>query len=316
MSARLRAPLAALFALLIGGDIAVRGGGALLDVGRFLFPYLWLFLAFEALKARRRLLDAEAFLVGAAVGLAHGGIYAKTLQRGIGALGIDWLAAATAAFDWGVVTVLALHAADAVFPRREGKAVDGPPLLELAALVFIAAGALLSYLFDTITGRYRFERMLGSTWLLADVLFAAAAALLARRALARARADEPEERDRGLWLLGAFCAWLPAASGLARLGGDWPGPVSGVLVAAWTFAAGVAAWRLWRERSYVDPEPRRSWKPALALAAWRLGGSVLLAALMGPFETNARAALAFSYLVDLPTRLVFFWAFFAGRVAV
>jgi hypothetical protein len=314
---RFRAPLAAAAALLIGGDLAARGPGTLIDVWRCLFPYLWMFLAFEALRRRRRLLDEEAFLLGAAVGLAHDGIFSKTLQDGIFFLGINWLSTAAACFDWGMAAVVALHVTDALLPRPAGdEPVSGSGPLELAALVFLPAGEFMLYLYDALVGRTRFERMLGPSWLLADVLFAAAAAGLVRRALARADADEPGERDPGLWALGAFCAWLPGAQLAARAGGTDLSAVSLAYVAAWTGLVGAWTWRLWIERGHADRTPRRAAKPVIALAAWRLAGAVIVWLIFGTLESDGRAASAHAFIVDLPTRLAFLTVFFSARLAV
>jgi hypothetical protein len=315
---RYRAPLAAAVAFLIGGDLAARGPAGLLDLWGFLFPYAWLFLAFEAARRRRRLLDAEAFILGAAVGLIHDGIYAKTLQDGIFFLGVDWLSSVAAAFDWGMVTVVALHVADAFFPRP---ADETPPsgasgVVELSAIVFLPAAALALYLFDAIVGRTRFQRMLGPAWLLADILFAAAAAALIRRAAVRSEADEPEERDAWLWALAAFCGWLPGAQLFARAGGEWPSLLSAAYVAAWTAGFGAWIWRLWRERGHAAWEPRRAVRPILAVAAWRLAGAALIVLVLGPMENDSRSAAAFGFLVDLPARLVFLSLFFSSRLAV
>ena len=316
MKERLRAPLAAAVAVLIGGDLAARGPEGLLDLWRFLFPYLWLFLAFEAARRRRRLLDAEAFLLGAAMGLAHDGIYAKTLQDGIFFLGVNGLSALAAAFDWGMVTVVALHVADALSPRPAEEEAPGSGPLALAALVFLPAAALALYLYDALIGRTRFERMLGPAWLLADLLFAAAAAALVRRAAIRSETDEPEERDAWLWALAAFCGWLPGAQLFARAGGEWPSPLSVLCVAGWTAAFGAWLWRLWRERGHAAGEPRRAVRPILALAAWRLLGAALVCLILGPMESDGRAAAAFGFFVDLPTRLIFLSIFFSSRLAI
>lgn len=318
MKERLRAPLAAAVAFLIGGDLAVRGPSGLLDLWRFAFPYLWLFLAFEAARRRGRLLDAEAFLLGAAVGLLHDGIFAKTLQDGVFSLGVNWLSALAAAFDWGMVTVVALHVADAYHPRP---ADDIPPSAvpggaELAALVLIPVVAVILYLFDAWVGRLRVERMLGPARLLAELLFAVAAAALIRRAVVRSEADEPEERDAWLWALAAFCGWLPGAQLLARVGGEWPSVPSVMFVGAWTAGFGVWLWGVWRERGMVALEPRRAARPILTLAAWRLIGAALICLILGPMESDGRSAAAFGFFVDLPTRLIFISLFFSSRLAV
>lgn len=316
MNRRLRAPLAAALALLIGGDLAAFGPAALFDAWRFLFPYLWLFLLFEALRRRRRLLDDEAFLLGAAVGLIHGGILTKNLQDGIFFLGINWLGAALSAFDWGLVTVIALHAVEARWPRPAEEPESGPGAAELVALVFLPAAAFAVYLVDAYGGRLRFERMLGPAWLLADLLFAAAAGLLVRRALRRSEADDAPPRDRGLWALAALAGWIPGAQLFARLGGEWPSPLSLALLAAWTAGFGAWFWGLWLSRGRFDAVPRRAATPALAVAAWRLAGAVLLLAVIGSVESDGRAAGAFTFLVDLPVRIVFLSVFFRGRLDV
>jgi hypothetical protein len=311
---RLRAPLAAAAALLLGAELAAFGPGALLDVGRFLFPCLWLFLAFEAARRRRRLLDDEAFLFGAAVGLLHGGIFTKTLQNGVSLLGVDWLNAGLWAFDWGLTTVLALHVADALAPRPEDPADGGT--VELAALFFLPAYAVVGYLMDGWTGRLRLERMLGPAWLLADLLFAAVAGLLIRRAFARAEADDAPPRDALIWILAAPAGWLPGAQLAGRLGGEWPSPMSVLLLAGWT--AGYVVWfnDLRRARGRFDDVPRRSAKPLLAAAAWKVAGAALLLLILGPAVLDARAAAASAFLLDLPVRLVFLQFFLRSRAAV
>lgn len=318
MNERLRAPLAAALALLIGGDLAARGPGALFDVWRFLFPYLWMFLAFEALRRHRRLLDDEAFLLGAAVGLLNGGILAKDLQDGLFFLGVNWLGAAMAAFDWGMIAVIALHCADAWRPRpdRYGDPGPGGATTELIALVFLPAGALAGYLVDCFTGRLRYERMLGPAWMIADILFAAAAYWLYRRLLARADEEDPAPRDRGLWLLCAVAAWLPGAQLSARLGGEWPSAVSIMFLLFWTAGFGFWFAGLWRRRGLFDVEPRRAATPALSVAAWRLAGAVLLVLVLGSTLVDGRSAAAFTFLVDLPVRLLFVSIFFRYRLAV
>ena len=314
MKERFRPALAAAIALLIGGDLAARGFWEALDLWRWLFPYLWLFLTFEFLRARRRLCDFEAFLIGAAVGLLHDGVYAKSLQEGASFLGIDWLGSVCAAFDWGMVAVLALHVADALLPREETEHRLRMP--ELAGLVFLPGLALCGYLIQTLSGRYRFQRMIGDTWLLADILFIVAAGLLVRRALARAEEDEPGERDRGVWYLAAFCAWLPGAQGLGRLAEFWPWPFVLSLAAAWAAAVGWGTWRLWKERGHADETTRRASPLMLGAAGWRLLGAMLVLFLWGTGEADPRSSFAFSLLVELPTRLVFAYAFLTSRVEI
>lgn len=293
------------------------GLSGLLDPWRFLFPYLWLFLAFEAARRRRRLRDAEAFLIGAAVGLLADGAFTKVLQDGLYFLGIDWLASLASVFDWGMISVVSLHVADAIWPRpvEPLPAEETSGILELVALAFIPAAAIAMYLFDAWVGRTRFQRMLGPAWLLADILFALAAAALYRRAAARAESEETE-RDPWLWALAALCAWLPGAQLFARAGGEWPNLLSVMYILAWTAGFGVWMWRLWRERGHASWEARHAVRAILALAAWRVIGALALLLVFGPVDQDPRSAAAFGFLVDLPSRLVFVTIFFASRLAV
>ncbi|MDE2490431.1 MAG: hypothetical protein KGM24_06255 [Elusimicrobia bacterium] len=316
---RLRAPLAAAIALLIGGDLAVRGPGVLLDVWGFAFPYLFLFLGFELLRARRALGDEAAFLVGAAAGLLNDGVYMKYLQDGARFGGVAWLASAVSVFDWGMIAVLSLHAAAALLPRDEEE--EPAPLLkrwpEFGVLALTAAAVFAIYAYDTAIGRYRYERMIGSTWLFADPMFAAAAVWLVRRAwLSASDSGELVPRPGWLWALGLFCAWLPGAQLFARLAAVSYFYFWGFLLAAWT--AGFSWWsrRLWWSRSYADPSPRSASPQLLAAAGWRLVGAIVLLRIFGPFSADGRMALAFSLAVGLPSRLLFVEAFFSSRLAV
>ncbi len=318
MNERLRAPLAAVLALWLSGDLAARGAPALWDIGRWLLPFLFLFTLFERLRRTRRLLDDEAFLLGAAAGLVYEGVYAKNLQDGLLFLGIDWLGAVSAAFDGGLVAVLALHALDARWPRPEGPDGPGGPssLAEPAVLFGVPAFALAGWAVDAYTGRARFERLLGPTWLLADLLFLAAAAALTRRALARAEEPEPPPRDAGLWLLAAFCAWLSPAQFFARLGGAWRSPLSMLYLLAWTGAFGWWSRMLWYERGHMDPLPVRASRSLLRLAAWRLLGAVVVVFAFGPASADDAAVSAHAFLVDMPVRVLFLSLFFGARYRV
>lgn len=314
MRERLRAPLAAAIAVLIGGDLAARGFAGILDLPRFLFPYLWLFLLFEALRRRRGLRDEEAFLLGAAVGLAADGALTKTLQDGVFFLGVNWAAVPVAAFDWGLATVLSLHAVDALLPRGEDAPAEGG-LVARAALVFLPGAAAVSYCADAWSGRARVARMLGPAWLAADLLFVGLAWTLASRAWERAAEDEPRPRERGLWVLAAFAAWLPGAQALARLGGSW-NALAALYAAAWTVGLVLWARALHKGSDHFDATPRRRVRAALAMAGWRFVVAALLAAAWGSASDEPRVAAAFSFFADLPVRLVFLTVFFSSRFAV
>lgn len=318
MNERLRAPLAAVLALWLSGDLAARGAPALWDIGRWLLPYLFLFTLIERWRRTRRLLDDEVFLLGAAAGLVYEGVYAKDLQDGLMFLGINWLGAVSAAFDGGLVAILALHALDARWPRP-----PEPPeptakslLAESAVFAFVPAFAVAGWAVDAYTGRARYLHLLGPSWLLADLLLLGGAAALIRRALTRADETEPPPRDRGVWLLVAFCAWLSPAQFFTRLGGYWGSPLSDLYLIAWTGAFGYWARMLWRERGHTKLASVRVSRVLLALAAWRLVGSVILASVFGTAGDDPNAVAAYAFLVDMPVRVLFFSLFFGARFAV
>lgn len=311
-----RALAAAALALLISGDVARLGWGAV-GLWYFSFPYLWLFVLLEAVRARRRVEDGEVFLAGAAMAMLYGGVYAKDLQYGLHPFGVDWLGVLGAAFDGGMTTVLALHVAARLRPRRASEPAR-PGVLAWAFLVLTLGTAASVYGVKTALDFYRADRMLGPTWLVADILFAGAAWLLARRAWGRSEEDADEGRERGLWALAAFAVWLPGARIVARacLAVELPMVLAYFFAGAWTVAAGWLFWRLWRERSYVDPAAVPGSRPALAAAAWRAVGALLLVASLGADLNDVSAAGIFSAAIDWPSRALFAWAFLTSRLEV
>ncbi|MCR4294019.1 MAG: hypothetical protein NUW21_00685, partial [Elusimicrobia bacterium] len=84
----------------------------------------------------------------------------------------------------------------------------------------------------------------------------------------------------------------------------------------WTAAAGWLFWRLWRERTYADPAAVPGSRPALAAAAWRAAGALLLAAWLGADLNDVSAAGIFSAAIDWPSRTLFAWAFLTSRLKV
>jgi len=314
----MRALVAALLALLISGDIARLGWDAV-GLWHFAFPYVWLFVALEACRARRRVEDGVVFLAGAAMAMAYGGIYAKDFQHGLHPLGIDWLGAVCGAFDGGMTTVLALHAAERLRPRVErGPAEMG--MLTVVFLVFGLGAAAAIYGVKTQFNFYRADRMLGPSWLFADLLFAAAAWTFARRAWKRSESDEPAEefREPWVWVLAAFAVWLPGARLTAAVCGAMglPAVLTYFFVGAWTAAAGTVSWRLWRERAHAELSPASGSRPALAAGLWRALGTLLLVAALGADLNEPRAAGIFSAAIDWPSRALFAWAFLTSRLEV
>lgn len=313
-----RVLLASALALLISGDPARLGWGAA-GLWHFVFPYLWLFILLESARARRRTDDGVVFLAGAAMAMLYGGVYAKDLQHGSHPFGFDLLGALCAAFDGGMTTVLALHAAERLRPRHDG----APPEMGLLVMVFLVFGlAAAAAVYGVKTGFnfYRADRMLGPTWLVADLIFAAAAWKLARRARRRSEAEDEDEggREAWMWALAAFAVWLPGARLIARACMAWelPEPLLYFFAGAWTLAAGGLFWRLWRERGHAELAPVSGSRPAMAAAAWRAVGGLLIAVALGTELSDGRAAGIFASAIDWPTRALFAWAFLTSRLKV
>jgi hypothetical protein len=311
-----RALAAAALALLISGDAARLGWDAVRP-WHFVFPYLWLFVLLESVRARRRLEDGELFVAGAAMAMLYGGVYAKDLQHGFHPFGVDWLGAGCALFDGGMTTVLALHLANRLRPRG-----DGPPaemgLLTMAFLVFGLGAAASVYGVKTAFSFYRAERMLGPTWLVADVLFAAAAWTLARRAWRSSEDEAARGREPWMWAVAALGVWLPGARLIARACAavGLPDALLYFFAGAWTVGFLGLGWRLWRERLHADDAPRTLSRPAASAAIWRAAGAVVVVWALGAEFSDATAAGTFSAAIDWPSRALFAWAFLTGRLEV
>lgn len=311
-----RALAAAALALLISGDVARLGWGAV-GLWHLTFPYIWLFLMLEAARAWRRVGDGEVFLAGAAMAMLYGGVYAKDLQYGLHPFGVDWLGVLGSAFDGGMTSVLALHVAARIRPRPDAEPVEAGVLARVF-LVFVFGAAAAVYGVKTSLDFYRADRMLGPTWLAADILFAGAAWFLARRAWRRSEEDAQAGREPGLWALAAFAVWLPGARIIARacLAVGLPDVLAYFFVGAWSAGAGWLFWRLWRERAYADPAAVRGSRPASAAAVWRAAGALLLVAWLGSDLNDVSAAGIFSAAIDWPSRSLFAWAFLTSRLEV
>ncbi|MBI5246435.1 MAG: hypothetical protein HY923_04590 [Elusimicrobia bacterium] len=309
-----RAAVAALLALLISGD-AVRLGWDAVQPWHLVFPYFWFFLLLEALRHRRKVDDAVLFTAGAALGLFYGGIYSKDLQHGFHPLGIDWLSVPCALFDWGMIAVLGSHLAARVVPRTEDN--PEPPLVTVVFLAFGLGASLVVYGVHTAFNFYRAERMLGATWLLADLLFAWGAWKLSRRVLHLSEEGEGDRSD-WMWAVAAFSIWLPGARIVARLCMliELPSILMYFFVGAWTAAFGVVSWRLWKERAYFDSTALADSRNAKIAAVWRFAGSLLLILWLGEDLNSARTEGMFSVLIDLPTRALFALAFLTARLKV
>lgn len=311
-----RALAAAALALLISGDVARLGWDAV-GLWHFVFPYLWLFVLLESSRARRRIGDGEVFLAGASMAMLYGGVYAKDLQYGFHPLGIDWFGALSAAFDGGMTMVLALHCADRLRPRGEGEPVE-MSMLTIIFLIFSFGAAAAVYGVKTAFNFYRAERMLGSSWLVADILFVGAAWVLARRAWRRSEEGVESGRERWVWGLAAFAVWLPGARIISRacMVVEIPGVLLYFSVGAWTIGAAMIFWRLWIKRGHGDLSPVLGSQPASAAVLWRAAGALILVLALGADLNAARAAGIFSAAIDWPSRALFAWAFLTSRLKV
>jgi hypothetical protein len=251
------------------------------------------------------------------MGMLYGGVYAKDLQYGLHPFGVDWLGALCALFDGGMTAVLAFHAADRLRPRVEAEPEEAG-MLAVVFLVFVLGAAAAVYGVKTALDFYRADRMLGPTWLVADILFAGAAWALARRAWSRSEEDREAGRERWIWGLAAFAVWLPGARIIARacMAVELPGVLLYFFVGAWTASAAWLFWSLWRERGHGDLFPVSGSRPALAAAAWRAAGAVILALWLGADLNDVSAAGIFSAAIDWPSRALFAWAFLTSRLKV
>ncbi len=231
-----RALAAAALALLISGDVARMGWDAV-GLWHFVFPYLWLFVLLEASHALRRIEDGTVFLAGAAMVMLYGGVYAKDLQHGLHPFGLYWLGSLSSIFDGGMTTVLALHVADRLVPRPEENRVVS--FFTLVFLVFVLGAATAVYGVKTAFNFYRADRMLGPTWLVADILFISAAWVLARRAWSRSGEEAESGRESWVWSLAAFAVWLPGARFIAQSCAalELSGVLLYVFVGSWTVGA-------------------------------------------------------------------------------
>jgi hypothetical protein len=313
-----RALAASALALLISGDVARLGWGAA-GLWHFVFPYLWLFILLEGCRARRRMSDGTVFLAGAAMAMLYGGVYAKDLQHGFHPLGVDWLGSLCALFDGGMTTVLALHVADRLRPRG-GEEPAEMGMLAVIFLVFGLGAAAAVYGVKTAFNFYRADRMLGSSWLVADILFAAAAWAFARRAMRLSESEEQAEEGREpyIWGLAAFAVWLPGARLVAVLceAVGLPSVLLYFFAGAWTVGALMIFWRLWKERGHGESIPASGSRPALAASLWRAAGAIALVLAFGAELTEPRVSGIFSAAIDWPSRALFAWVFLTSRLRV
>lgn len=281
------------------------------------FPYLWLFLIIDLLIEKKRLNDAQVFLLGAGFAFLYSGLYTKAMHDGLALTGLDWVAVLGGPLEWGMFCVLWFHVLGAAFPRSER--ISGavwPRLLLIASVTLWAVGV---YVFKTAYGHYQAEKALDSFYLLSDAaLFAMAWFVLRRlRALPAAGASGAKNSlwvwlwvGLGLWLLGSgLLAQVCDRLGLARA-------LMFFAQALWTAGWGLFLWTAWRDRSAYDDTPVRCSRPLIAAAALRVVGTIVLLKLFGPGESDPRTALWSGLLCDLPSKVLFYYAFLTSRLDV
>jgi hypothetical protein len=191
-------------------------------------------------------------------------------------------------------------------------------MLTMAFLVFVAAGAALVYLINTVFNFYKADRMLDATWLAADIGFAWLAWKAAKLCLEHSENETPLSRDGVVWAAAAFSVWLPGARFLARAadGAALPAILVYFVVAAWTGAAGWLFLQSWKERGHHPLEPVAESKTALYTAAYRAAACLILVFWLGDDLNQPRGEAMYSALVSWPTRAAFAWVFLTSRLKV
>jgi hypothetical protein len=310
-----RAAVAAVVALLISGDFARLGWDAL-SVWHLVFPYFWMFVLLEWMRARRAVGDGTTFLVGAAVAMLYAGVYAKDLQHGWHPLGVDWFGIPCAVFDWGMIAVLGSHFGARVIHRTGADAE--PEWFTTVFLAFVLGAAFVVYGIKTAFNYYRADRMLGPTWLLADLLFAYGAWKIGRRAWDNESDDDEKGREAWVWAVSAFAIWLPGGRLVARFCDmvGLPEALMYLFSAAWIYAVWHFGRLFWRERGHFDKTELPASRPAKTAALWRAIGTAALILWLGADLNDARAAGMFSIGIDWPSRALFALAFLTARLAV
>lgn len=306
----------ALGADLLVGDLSVMGACWLL-----LFPYLFLFLIADGLIGKHRLSDAQVFLLGSAFSLLYLGVYTKEMQSGLALSGIDWVAVMGGPLEWGMRLVLWFHCLSALFARREEPLESNWAVGVVVGL--IGALAVFILLFKSYFGYYQAERLLGALWPMTDVFLLGLAWLLwsrLRLSIARAARSSTYRYQNPLWVwvVAASGLWLLGSGLLARLaeGFELPPPLFYSVQAAWSLGLGVFGYTSWRDRAAFDDAPKRRSSALLAAAGLRILGTLVLLKLFGAASENPRAGFWGSLLVDLPSKLLFYYAFLTSRLEV
>lgn len=310
--AGIRLAVGVLLGLLLGSDLILGGFGALGHVWLFLFPYLFLFLLADSLIERRRFNDVQVYLLGAVFSLIYLGVYTKEMQTSFSILGIDWVATLGGPLEWGMRLVVWFHCLAVLFPR--GEAPRRPHWAAWGAAGLIGSCAVLVCLFKSYFGHYQAERLLGAFWPLTDIFFMGLAWLLWSRLKLRSARQTPF----WIWLVAGAGIWLSGSGLLARMaeGFELPHPLFYMIQLTWTGGLAVFGFTSWRDRAAFDDEPLPRSRPVLAAALLRILGVLVMIKLFGPAEENPRAGFWSGVFCDLPSKLLFYYAFLTSRLEV
>ncbi len=306
----LRPALALALGPFLSGEALARGYGIWSDPWTLLFPYLFLFILLDR-AARRRADDVQVFLLGSAFGFLYSGLYTKAMHDGAALTGLDWVAVAAGPLDWGMLSVLWLHVVEAARPRREATT----SWFGTALLGAVAFGAGAVYILKTAWDHYRIQRVLGLEWVVADLILAGLAYLLWRRSR---RPGRPAGAPAWVWWLAGGGLWMSGASALGQFGVRFglPQPAYATMQAAWVLGVALAGWLAWRGRAQVAEVPEKRQRLVLAAAALRLAGAAAFLYLAGPSELSSRAGFWPALTFEVPSRLLFYYAFFTSRLEV
>ncbi|MBI5239565.1 MAG: hypothetical protein HY926_03770 [Elusimicrobia bacterium] len=311
--ALLRLAAALVLGPLLSGLALSRGAGALTEWRTLVFPYLWLYLFIEGRVRRQALNDGQVFLLGAAFSFVYEGLLTKRMQDSFAVSGLDWVAVLGGPLEWGMTVVVWLHCLQALLPRDEEPAsCPGGGLLVagIPALVGVV------YLWKSVFGHFRVEHFLGPMWLIDDLALAAGAYWLWRRY--RRSLEEPAYHNPvWVWVFVGLGLWFLGSGLLAEacLAVESPKVLAYTLETFWLAGLGIFLWVTWRDRRLVSDDPVRRSRPAVASAAFRVLGTLVLLKFFGATD-DPRMAFWSGLLCDWPSKLLFYYAFLTSRVEV
>ena len=300
----------------MSAEVMSGGFGVFLDVRLVLFPYLCLFLLVDHLISRHGLTDSHVFALGAGLSVLYFGLYRKDMHDGFALLGVNWVALLGRPLEWGMIFVLWFHCLAALFPR--GRHLYERRFRGWVLVAAIAAAAAATYAFKIHHGLYRGETLLGPFYIFVDTILAA----LALRFLWRLRrtwgAELRLKDSRWIWGWAGVILWMMGAQILAEMSGIWKATEGFFyfLQFGWVIGLVAAGGLAWRRRPKAQDEEVSASRPMLAAGGLRILGSVLLVLLVGPTDRFPEMNILAGLLCDLPSKALFFYAFFTTRLEV